>query len=214
MLRSVSTLIATLAMTACAIAAEQSFEEANSGLYELETTHASLIWRVKHQGLSYYTARFTQFDAQIEFNPQDPVQSSVTAQVNPLSVETDHPTKDSWDQTLATDSKWFNGEAFPDITFASKGIERTGDFTGIITGDLTFLGVTKEIELNVTYNGTGNAPWFGARDLIGFSATGTLKRSDFGMTALLPNIGDEVEIIIEAEFLEAPTETAEEKRGS
>ena len=189
-------------LAGCATAGEQTFVEASGGNYELEKTHAFLTWRVKHNGLSNYTARFTDFDASIDFNPDNPVQSSVTATINPLSIETDHPTNDNWNNTLATDGKWFNGDEFPQIVFQSTSIEQTGEFTGIITGDLTLLGVTQEVKLNATYNGTGNAPWFGTRDLIGFSATGTLKRSDFGMTALLPNIGDEVEIIIEAEFLE------------
>ena len=202
MFRTLLAAATAFSLVACATAGEQSFTEANSGTYELEKSHAFLTWRVSHNGLHKYTARFTDFDASIQFDPADPVSSSVTASINPLSVETDHPTNDGWDKTIATDKKWLDGENFPEITFKSTGIEKTGEFTGIITGELTLLGVTKEVKLDATYNGTGNAPWFGTRDLIGFSATGTLTRSDFGMTALVPNIGDEVEIIIEAEFLE------------
>jgi len=194
--------LSALSLAACATAGEQSFVEASGGNYELEKSHAFLTWRVKHNGLSNYTARFTDFDASIDFNPENPVASSVTATINPLSVETDHPTNDGWNNTLATDKKWFNGSEFPQIVFQSTGVEQTGEFTGIITGDLTLLGVTQEVQLNATYNGTGNAPWFGTRDIIGFSARATINRSDFGMTALVPNIGDEVEIIIEAEFVE------------
>ena len=202
MRRLILALATALSLAACATAGEQTFVEASGGNYQLEKTHAFLTWRIKHNGLSNYTARFTEFDASIDFNPDDPVSSSVVATINPLSVETDHPINDGWNDTLATDTKWFNGDKFPQIVFKSTGIEKTGEFTGIITGDLTLLGVTKEVQLSATYNGTGNAPWFGTRDIIGFSATGTLNRSDFGMTALLPNIGDEVEIIIEAEFVE------------
>lgn len=193
---------AALSLVACATAGEQTFVDASGGDYELEKSHAFLTWRVKHNGLSNYTARFTDFDASIDFNPENPVASSVTATINPLSVETDHPTNDKWNETLATDKKWFNASAFPQIVFQSTSVEQTGEFTGIITGDLTLLGVTKQVQLSAVYNGTGNAPWFGTRDIIGFSARGTLNRSDFGMTALIPNIGDEVEIIIEAEFVE------------
>ncbi|MEL7129851.1 MAG: YceI family protein [Pseudomonadota bacterium] len=203
MSKSIISALAACLIVGCATAGEQSFTEANSGTYELEKSHAFLTWRVSHNGLSKYTARFTDFDATIAFDPENPVASSVTATVNPMSIETNHPTNENWNTTLATDDKWLNGDEFPEITFQSTGVEQTGEFTGIITGDLTLLGVTKSIQLDATYNGTGNAPWYGTRDLIGFSATGTLKRSDFGMVALLPNIGDEVEIIIEAEFLEA-----------
>ncbi|MEM6410043.1 MAG: YceI family protein [Pseudomonadota bacterium] len=199
-------LVATLSaasLVACATAGEQTFEEAAAGTYNLEKSHASLTWRISHNGLSQYTARFTEFDASIDFNPEDPVSSTVTASINPLSVETDHPTeREKWNGELATDDRFLNGDEFPEITFVSTGVEATGDFTGVITGDLTMLGVTVPVSLEATYNGTGNAPWFGTKDLIGFSARGVLNRSDFGMTALLPNIGDEVEIIIEAEFLQ------------
>ena len=200
------TLIAALSATslaACALAGEQTFEEAASGTYKLEKTHASLTWRISHNGLSNYTARFTEFDAEISFDPDNPIASSVSATINPLSVETDHPTeREKWNGEIATDDRFLNGDEFPEITFVSTGVEATGEFTGIVTGDLTLLGVTVPVALETTYNGTGNAPWFGTRDLIGFSARGVLKRSDFGMTALLPNIGDEVEVIIEAEFLQ------------
>ena len=193
---------AAVALIACSTAGAQTFTEASKGTYGLEKTHAFLTWRISHNGLHKYTSRFTDFDATIEFDPENPIQSSVTASINPLSVKTDHPTRDNWDNEIATDKKFLDGNEFPTIDFASTRIEQTGEFTGIIYGDLTLLGVTKEVALNATYNGTGNAPWFGTKDLIGFSANGVLKRSDFGMLALLPNIGDEVEIIIEAEFLE------------
>lgn len=202
MRRLILAAITAVSLVACATAGEQTFVEANGGNYELEKSHAFLTWRVKHNGLSNYTARFTDFDASINFDPENPVASSVTATINSLSVETDHPTDKTWNTKLATDKKWFNGKEYPQIVFKSTGIEKTGEFTGVITGDLTLLGVTKQVKLNATYNGTGNAPWFGTRDIIGFSATGTLNRSDFGLTTLIPNIGDEVEIIIEAEFVE------------
>jgi len=60
--------------------------------------------------------------------------------------------------------------------------------------------VTRPVTLDVTYNGVANFPWAPDVDKIGFSATTTIKRSDFGQTTLAPNIGDEVEIIIETEF--------------
>ena len=203
MYRTLAAIGTAVAIASCATAGEQSFAEANSGTYELEKTHAFITWRISHNGLSKYTARFTDFDATIEFDAENPVASSVTASINPLSVETDHPTKrESWNNQIATDGKFLNGDEFPAITFESTSVEKTGEFTGIITGNLTLLGISKEVDLNATYNGTGNAPWFGPRDLIGFSATARFNRSDFGMTALLPAIGDEIEVIIEAEFVE------------
>ena len=178
-------------------------EGVNSGTYNLEKTHASLIWKVSHNGLSNYTARFTDFDAQIMLDAGAPAAASLTARINPLSVRTDHPSGPDWDQTLRSDEKWFNAENFSEITYRSTGIDMTGDKTGIVNGELTLLGITQQVPLSVSFNGVRNFAWYGERDVIGFSATATLKRSDFGITALLPAIGDEVTIIIEAEFLGA-----------
>jgi len=176
-----------------------------SGLYELDKTHASLIWRVDHLGLSKYTARFTNFDVDIDLNALEPEKSRVRATIDPTSIRTDYPNteKKDFDAELVNNAGWFNAEQFPEITFLSTAVEKTSENTGKITGDLTFLGVTKPVTLDVVFNkAMGNHP-FANKPALGFSATTSLKRSDFGMTTYIPNIGDEVEIIIEAEFFYA-----------
>ena len=72
-----------------------------------------------------------------------------------------------------------------------------------MTGDLTFRGVTKPVTLDVTYNGTASFPWAPDQPKIGFSATGSLKRSDFGLDIMVPSLGDEVDLLIEVEFAKA-----------
>jgi polyisoprenoid-binding protein YceI len=172
------------------------------GLYKLDKTHASLIWKVSHLGLSDYTARFTNFDVDLYLDAQDPIRSRVRATIDPTSIETDYPNpeKKDFDAQLVNDAGWFNATQFPKIIFTSTMVEKTGDNTGKMTGDLEFLGVKKPVTLDVTYNKSlGNHP-FANKPAIGFSATGSLKRSDFGMNTYIPQIGDEVDIIIEAEF--------------
>jgi polyisoprenoid-binding protein YceI len=174
-----------------------------SGLYELDKAHASLIWKVDHLGLSDYTARFTEFDADLDFQPLDIESSRVRATINPMSIETDFAGEKDFNNILATEAGWFNAEQFPEIKFNSTKVEKTGENTGIVTGDLTFLGVTKPVELNVVFNkAIGNHP-FANKPAVGFSATGAIKRSDFGMTKYIPQIGDEVDFVIQAEFLYA-----------
>ena len=186
--------------------------------YKLDPTHASLTWRVKHMGLSNYTARFTNFDATLDFNSDDASATSLTATIDPTSVETDYPGDfkaghpdspyNSFDEELSQSPDYYNAGAFPEITFKSTDITTTGPDTGTVTGDLTFLGVTKPVTLDVKYNGVANFPWAPEEDHIGFSATGTLTRSEFGLSAGTPYVGDEVQIVIEAEFAEvgAPAE--------
>ena len=205
---------ATAAATEAAVpeavpAAEVDFGKAAT--YKADPTHTSVTWRVKHLGLSHYTARFKTVDATLVFNPQDLPANSVEATIDPLSVETDFTGdykgthKDSayasWNDDLGKSPVWFNGTAFPQITFKSTGLTQTSPTSGNLTGDLTFLGVTKPVTLDVTYNGVARLPWTPDQDRIGFSAKTTLKRSDFGMDGNLEFIGDDVEVIIETEFL-------------
>lgn len=176
-----------------------------SGIYKLDKSHASITWKVSHLGLSKYTARFTKFDADLLFDALAPEKSKIKVTIDPTSVRTDYPNSDKkdFDKQLATDAGWFNGSQFPEITFLSNDVKKTSDTTGKITGNLTFLGIKKPITLDVTFNtAIGNHP-FANKPALGFSATGLLKRSDFGMKTYIPQIGDEVQIIIETEFMYA-----------
>lgn len=177
--------------------------ELPSGNYSLDKTHASLIWKVSHVGLSDYTARFTDFDADINYNPEDPTLSSVTVTINPMSIETDYPNAEEKDfnAKLATGEEWFNAENFPEITFTSTKITMNeGDNTGKMRGDLTFLGVTKPVTLDVTFNGGYLEKPFAGVPAMGFSATGMIDRSEWGFDTYEPGIGGDVEILIETEF--------------
>jgi polyisoprenoid-binding protein YceI len=202
---------ASVTEAAVAPAAEVVYGAAAS--YVIDVAHASIIWRVKHLGISNYTARFTSFKATIAFDPANLAANSVEATIDPLSVETDYSGDyktthagspfASWDEDLGKNAEWLNATTHPEIHFKSTSATQTSPTTGTVTGDLTFLGVTKPVTLDVTYNGMVQLPWTPDQDRIGFSATTTLKRSDFGMDGNLEFIGDEVEVIIEAEFLEA-----------
>lgn len=187
--------------------------------YELEPTHAFLSFTVIHGGISEYTVDFTDFTATLDFNEEDPSASSLTATINPLGLNVNYPSDfkaghanlpyETWPETLSKDPRFLDAEDYPEIKFVSTSIEKTGDDTGTVTGDLTFLGVTKPVTLDVTYNGVANAPWYGERDLIGFNANGSLSRSEFGQTSLEGIISDEVEIRFSGEFLQEETPATE-----
>lgn len=174
-----------------------------AGLYSLDPTHASLHFKVSHVGLSHYTARFDKFDSLIQLDPNDVTKSKVKATIDVTSLNTGypHPEEKDFDKKLTEGTEWFNTNQFPEMTFISRTIEKTGDMTAKITGDLTFLGVTKPVVLDATLNAAmGNHPFMN-KPALGISATGFLKRSDFGMNTYIPNIGDEVAFIIEAEYI-------------
>ena len=183
-----------------------------AGSYTLDRNHASLIFRISHLGFSHYTARFTRFDATLELDPAHPATSSVTATIDPTSIETDNP-----DPTLDFDHQlqnqdWLNTAQFPHMTFRSTRLELTGPDTARVLGELDLHGVTREVIMDVTFNGGyASHPLDPSGARIGFSAHGSLKRSEFGIAEGIPppgstfGVGDDVEILIEAEFtLPAP----------
>ena len=187
--------------------------EVAPGAYSLEKTHAFMTIKVGHGGgISQYRISFTDFDADLDFDPAAPESSSISVSINPAAVETNYPGDykaghadsgfESWNEDVSRDSKWLNSDAFPEITFVSTSATKTGDLSGTLTGDLTLLGVTKPVTLDVSYNGVANPPWFAGRDVIGFDASTTILRSEFGMAAAIPNITDEVVVEFSGEFLQ------------
>ncbi len=177
---------------------------APAGAYAVDKTHATIQWQGLHNGLSWYTARFTTFDIQLNFDPADVTKSKVTASIDPKSIETDflktRPAGNTTDfnNELATGDRWFNAGKFPTITFTSTAVTKTGANTGKMTGNLTFLGVTKPVTLDVTYNGFKAFP-APRKSKVGFRAVGAINKTAWGMPAGGP-IADDVKIEINAEF--------------
>ncbi len=168
-----------------------------AGIYETDVSHTSVHWRISHLGLSNYTARFDKIETKLNFDPKDVTKSKVDVTIDPTSVNTGLP---DFDKKLRGEG-YFDIAKNPRITFSSTKIEKTGENTGIITGDLTLNGVTKPVTLTTTFNG-GMFNQYADGHSLGFSAIAKIKRSDFGMMTLLPAVGDDVEIIIEAEFVQ------------
>ncbi len=187
-------------------------EGADAGTYSVDKGHAFLTASVSHGGLSDYRMDFTDFDATMTFDPNDASKTSIEFSVNPASVTTHYPGDykaghaktgfETWDEHLSRDARFFNTDKFPKASFKSTNVRRTGPYTAKVKGDLSFLGVSKPVTFDVTYNGVGNKPWFGERDLIGFNADTTISRAAFGLTALKGGIGDEVSISFSGEFLQ------------
>lgn len=200
--------LAVVGMMTCvwSFSAAQPVAGVPSDKYSLEKTHAYLTFSVKHAGLSDYVVSFTDFNINLDFNAQSPELSNVRAAVYLTSLNTylpDPVKKVEWENELLNDPKFFNSGEGNAIFFNSTAVRRTGKNTGIVTGDLIFRGITKPVQLKVKYNGNGKSRRFGDRTLIGFNASGTIKRSDFGMTALLPFIGDKVDIEFSGEFVQS-----------
>lgn len=176
--------------------------------YKFDTDHTQIFFSVNHLGFSNSTGKFLKFDGGFSFDETAPEKSNVDVTIYTDSIDMDSK---AWDDHLKNED-FFHVEKYPTMTFKSTDIEVTGDNTGKLTGDLTLLGKTNPVTLDVTFNKLGVHPYSG-KMIAGFSATGTLKRSDFGMGYGLPNIGDEVTLRIEVEGIrqgdDATEDTAE-----
>jgi len=200
--------LAAMLLAGC-VSAQQSLAPIESSNFELDRTHAFLTVSVKHFGLSDYSIDFTDFDAQLDFQADDPPASAISVQVNTAALDTQYPDPDKkveWEDELANEGRWLNAGEFPTATFISTSATQTGEFTGTLTGDLNLRGVTAPLTLDVTYNGTATSPLDGGRRRIGFNATGSFNRSDFGMGAMTSFVSDEVTLSFSGEFLEAGDE--------
>ncbi len=181
---------------------------APAGDYHLDPAHARLMFRVNHLGFSNYTAFFRDFDAQLTFDPVDPQAMVLQASVDPASVETLFPDPGFDFNAVIAGPQFLDAAQFPEMRFDSTKITLTAPDRAALSGLLTLHGVTRPVTLRVTFNGGyGGHPMDPGGARVGFSATGTLFRSDFGIGFGIPEPGsslgvsDAVEIVIEAEFI-------------
>jgi polyisoprenoid-binding protein YceI len=172
--------------------------ELQAGEYQLDSKHAALIFKIQHLGLSTYVGRFNKFDAQLNFDPKNMASASLNAVVEIASVDINDA---ELAETLQNDT-WFSSERFPQASFTSHTVTVISDTSFNFTGDLTLRGVTKPATFKATFHG-GADNWMTGKYTVGFSAVGQIKRSDFGMDSYIPIVGDEIDLEVYAEFLDA-----------
>lgn len=162
--------------------------------YKLENPHTQVTFAVNHLGFSNSIGKFTDYNGDMTFDRDHPENSSVTVTIKTDSLDMGNAT---WEEHVESD-KLLDAAKYPEMTFKSTKIDVTGEKTARITGDLSLHGVTKPVMLDVVMNGVGQHP-FGLGYFAGFSATGTIKRSEFGMGYGIPNVADDVILRIEVE---------------
>ena len=163
----------------------------------IDPAHASATFRTMHLGYSRVMGRFNDVKGTIVFDQKDVTKSSLNVVIKTASVDTNHKKRD--DHLRSPD--FFNAKEFPEMKFVSTRVEKTGDKTGKIHGNLTLLGVTKPVTLDVRFNRMGPNPLPQYKKIMtaGFSAQTTIKRSDWGMKYALRGIGDNIDIWLEVE---------------
>lgn len=162
--------------------------------YKIDPNHTDVIASWSHMGFSNPVAHFGQVDGTITYDPKNVGTSSVDVTI-PLSGMNSHV--EAFDKHLRS-ADLFDAGKYPTITFRSTKVESAGEGRLRVTGELTVKGVTKPAVLDVTLNKVGEHPMKKV-PTIGFDATTTIKRSDFGIAYAVPAVSDEVRIRITTE---------------
>jgi polyisoprenoid-binding protein YceI len=175
------------------LAAAPAFAEAEK--YTLDASHSQIVFTYNHLGFSTTYNMFSGINGEIAFDQADPAASTVAVSFPVRSLFT------GWDARFEhfMSADLFNAaDDSAVVSFASTGIEVTGEKTANITGDLTMNGVTKPVTIAATMTQSGthpmaNKPW------MGFSGTTSVLRSDYNLGLFAPNVGDEVQIMVSIE---------------
>ncbi|MET0288553.1 MAG: YceI family protein [Pseudoxanthomonas sp.] len=187
-------------------AAPAAAVQAASGTYTLDPTHTDVLVQWNHLGFSNPSAHFGNAEGKLVYDAEDVTKSSVEVTL-PLTGLNSFTAK--FDEHLKS-ADFFDAAKFPTATFKSTKVEAAGPNKLTVTGDLTVKDQTKPVTLDVTLNGAGQHP-MKKLPAIGFDATTTLKRTDFGVGGAVPAVSDEVKIHITTEgTLPAPADATKE----
>ncbi|MCG9272843.1 YceI family protein [Acinetobacter baumannii] len=162
--------------------------------YKIDPTHTATVFSWNHFGFSTPSANFSDIQGVIKVDNAKPANSSVNVTIPLSSVNTNVPALDKEFQEEA----WFNAAKYPNITFKSTKVETKDKKHFKITGDLTVKGITKPVVLDAVLNKQGEHPMAKVA-AIGFNATTSFNRSDFGLGNYVPNVGDKITVNITTE---------------
>ena len=190
-----SALASILLSLATPAFAQKASTQVQAGTYAVDPNHTQVVWRVSHMGFSNYTGSFSDVSGTLDIQPTDPAAAKLSIKIPVGSVMT---TSAKLTGELKSD-QWLDAGKYPDMTFVSTKVAPVGKNRAKMTGNLTLHGVTKPVVLDVTLVGAGVNP-LDKKQTVGFDATGTLKRSEFGVKTYVPLIGDELHLTIAGAF--------------
>ena len=197
--------LASTAFAALVLAAGQSGAQASAdpaqvqpGTFQVEPNHTRVQFSVMHLGFTHYWGDVSGVSGTLTLDPANASSDRVSVTIPVASISTTNATLDGQIKS----PMFLDGTAYPDITFVSTSVTPTGSTTATIVGDLTLHGVTHPITLQAKFNAAG-VNLMSKAYTVGFDATGSFNRSDFGVKTYVPMIGDNVDITISAAFQKA-----------
>lgn len=168
---------------------------AAAGTYTVDAGHTQVLFTVTHLGFSIYTGQFTQPTGTLTLDPRNHANDRIEIAFPIDKVSTTVPALDAHLKT----PDFFDAAKFPEGRFVSTRVTVRGT-TATIAGNLTLKGVTKPVVLNARFIGAGAAPMGAHKTNIGFAATTSIKRGDFGISYGIPLVSDKVDLVINAAF--------------
>lgn len=189
-------LLATSALALFALSANAAES------YKFDPHHTSVVWTANHFGFSNPSGKFSEVEGDLTLDEKNPAKSKVNVTIKMANLFTGYA---NFDNHLKGND-FFNIEKFTTATFVSKKVTISGKNTAKVVGDLTLVGVTKPVTLNVKLNKIAVNP-ISQKRTAGFTATALIKRSEFGIDYAVPSVGDSVKILIEAEAAVVDGET-------
>lgn len=192
-------MMRTLTTATAFFLAQSATAWADQARYELDPEHTAIYFTVDHIGYAKTLGIFTGMSGSFMYDVDTQDLSDVSVAIDAGSVNTFH---DARDGHVRSDS-FLDVSDHPEITFVATEGTPGSDTKGTVTGDLTIIGVTRPVTLDVTLNKSAAYPFGHKREVLGLSMTTTIQRSDFGMTYGVDNglVGDEVVINIETEAM-------------
>lgn len=174
--------------------------ELRGGAYTLDPDHATLLWKINHLGFSTFIGRFNDFDATLDFDPENVEAASLEVVINTAGLDINNA---EFAEELRGDN-WFNVEQFPQAVFRTTSfVEAVDEDTFIFEGDLTLLGVTAPLNLEVNFHG-GGRNFLTRSYTLGFSGSANFSRSAYGLDRFTSfGVGDDIELEIHVEFMAA-----------
>ena len=173
----------------------QSLPELRPGDYSLDPEHAYLLFRIEHLGLSTVIGRFNKVDATLDFDPDALSDLALEGVIQTTSIDLNNENLES----RLRGSGWLDVRAHPEARFESVSVESGDNGAFVVNGNFTLRGITRPVALQARFKGGADNLLTG-RYTLGFEATGTILRSDFGIDSLAALVADEVFIEIHAEF--------------
>jgi polyisoprenoid-binding protein YceI len=177
--------------------------------WTIDSAHTRAVFSVRHMMISTVHGQFEKVTGSVDFNPDAPTNTLVDVQIEAASITTREPQRDGHLKS----PDFLDAEKYPYLTFKSKRVDVLNETHARLAGDLTIRDITREVVLDVEYNGMAKSPW--GTTNAGFSASTKINRKDWDLTWNVSLetggwlVGDAININIELEIIQVPEAQAE-----